>query len=120
MKIYLPSSFAIHPLLARFTLAGLFLFTYSIASAQSISIVSGNGQLICSQCPTRSFMFDPLVVMVKDARGAPMPNAVVSWTANNAKGVDGRVSAASTATGADGTSNNTYNLSSPITLLTPF
>ena len=83
MKNYLPSSFVIHPLLARLTLAGLFFFTYSIASAQGISIVSGNGQLICSQCPTRSFQFDPLVVMVKDARGTPVPNAVVSWTAIN-------------------------------------
>src|SRR3954452_1397319 len=102
MTIYLPSGF-VHPLLARITLAGLLLFTYSIASAQSISIVSGNGQLICSQCPTRTFQFDPLVVMVKDRNGNPVANAVVSWTAINDKGVDGRVSAASTSTGADGT-----------------
>ena len=120
MERYLPSSFVIHPLLARITLAGLFLFSYSIASAQGISILSGNGQLICSLCPTRSFTFDPLVVMVKDALGNPVPNATVSWTAHNDKGVDGRVSTSSTTTGADGTSSNTYFMSAPITLLTPF
>src|SRR5947209_9996925 len=80
MKKYLPSGFVTHPLLLRTTLAGLFLFSAAIASAQSISIVSGNGQLICSQCPTRSFTYDPLVVMVKDGRGVPVPNATVSWT----------------------------------------
>jgi uncharacterized protein (TIGR03437 family) len=121
MKKYLPSGFAVtHPLLARPILAGIFLLASSIASAQGISIVSGNGQVICSQCPTRSFMFDPLVVMVKDARGAPVPNATVTWTVNNPPGSDGRVTSASTVTGADGTSSNNFFLSSPITLLTPF
>src|ERR1051325_2166076 len=120
MKKYLPSGFDVHPLLARVILAGLFLLSCSISSAQTISIVSGNGQLICSQCPTRSFSFDPLVGMVKDSRGAPVPNATVSWTVKNQPGADGRILSATTATGADGTSSNTLFMSSPITLLTPF
>src|ERR1051326_1416674 len=80
MKKYLPSGFVTRRLLVGTILAGFFLFLSTSASAQSISIVSGNGQVICSQCPTRSFMFDPLVVMVKDGRGAPMANASVTWT----------------------------------------
>src|SRR5437868_550620 len=115
MKRYLWSGSVVHPLLARIPLAGLLLFSYSIASAQAISIVSGNGQLICGQCPTRSFTFDPLVVVVKDARGNPVPNATVSWSVNNPQGVDGRVTSASTTTGADGTSSNSFFMSSPIT-----
>src|ERR1044072_5690629 len=120
MKNYLPSDFVTHPLLARVILAGLILFSVSIASAQSISIVSGNCQIICSLCPTRSFQFDPLVVGVKDARGGPVPNATVTWTVQNLAGADARVISATTTTGADGTSSNSILMSSPITLLTPF
>src|ERR1051326_3738351 len=120
MKKYLPSGLIGHPLLARLTLAGLLLFSYSIASAQVLSIVSGNGQLICGQCPTRSFTFDPLVVVLKDAHGNPVPNTTVSWSVNNPQGVDGRLTTASTTTGADGTSTNNFFMSSPITLLTPY
>jgi hypothetical protein len=119
-KKYLPSGLVTHPLLARTILAGLFLLLSSIASAQGISIVSGNGQIICSQCPTRNFMFDPLVVVVKDAHGNPVPNATVTWTVKNLPGADGRVASATTSTASDGTSNNTLFMSSPITLLTPF
>src|SRR4051812_42300762 len=120
MKKYLPFGFDVHPLLVRVTLAGMLLSLCSIASAQGISIVSGNGQIICSTCPTRSFSFDPLVVLVKDGRGIPVPNATVSWTVKNLAGADGRVISATTTTGADGTSSNTLFMSSPITLLTPF
>src|ERR1051325_639684 len=104
MKKYLPSGFVTHPLLLISTLAGLFLFSSVSASAQGLSIVSGNGQVICSQCPTRSFQFDPLVVVLRDARGTPIPNASVTWTVKNMPGADGRVTSASTTTGADGTS----------------
>src|SRR5262245_17245539 len=117
---YLPSGFLTHPLLARLILAGLFLFTASIVSAQSISIVSGNGQIVCSLCPTRSFQFDPLVVSVKNASGAPVANTTVTWTVKNLAGADARVINATTTTGADGTSSNNIVMSSPLTLLTPF
>jgi uncharacterized protein (TIGR03437 family) len=112
MKKYLPSGFVSPPI--------LFLFASCIASAQSISIVSGNGQAICSQCPTRSFVFDPLVVVVKDARGTPIANATVTWTVKNLAGADGRITLATTTTGADGASSNTFSMQSPLTLLTPF
>lgn len=47
------------------------------ASAQTVSIVSGQGQISCTFCPAG---FDPLVVRVLDANGAPLPNASVTWT----------------------------------------
>src|SRR5262245_18979783 len=109
MKTFLPSG--VLALLAALSLGS------APASAQSISILSGNGQLICGQCPTRTFMFDPLVVIVRDARGNPMPNVTVSWTVNNPPGSDGRVATATTVTGADGTASNTLFLSAPIMLL---
>src|SRR5437870_651668 len=109
MKTFLPSGV--------FSLLFLLAFDSVPASAQSLAIVSGNGQLICSSCPTRTFTFDPLVVVVKDARGNPLSNATVTWTVNNPRGSDGRVGAASTVTGADGTAGNTLFLSAPIMLL---
>jgi len=109
MKTFLPSS-----VLAL--LAAVPFFSTPV-SAQSLSIVSGNGQLICGQCPTRAFMFDPLVVMVRDARGNPLANATIHWTVNNPPGSDGRVASASTVTGADGTTSNNLFLSAPIMLL---
>jgi hypothetical protein len=56
----------------------VFLFLAAGAgSAQTVSIVSGQGQLSCAFFCTG---FDPLVVVVKDASGAPVPNATVTWT----------------------------------------
>src|SRR5437867_4192106 len=109
MKTFFPSGV--------FSLLAAALLSSAPVSAQSISIVSGNGQLICGQCPTRSFMFDPLVVMVKDFRGNPVANATVNWTVNNPRGSDGRMASASTVTGADGTASNNLFLSAPIMLL---
>ena len=55
------------------------IFTHA-ASAQTISIVQGNGQLICDGCATGLFSFlDNLVVLVKDASGNPIGNAAVTW-----------------------------------------
>ena len=112
MKTFLPSGVL--------TLLAAFSFGSAPASAQSISILSGNGQLICGQCPTRAFMFDPLVVIARDGRGNPMPGVTVSWTVNNPPGADGRMATASTVTGADGTASNELFLSAPIMLLQIF
>ena len=111
MKTFLPSG--VFVLLAA-------LLGSAPASAQTVSIVSGNGQLICGQCPTRTFIFDPLVVVVRDARGNPMPNATVNWSVNNPPGSDGRLSSSATVTGADGTTSNDLFLSAPIMLLQTF
>ena len=60
------------------TLASV-LFLVTGASAQTVSIVSGNGQMTCAFFCGIPF-FNPLVVVVKDANGAPVPNATVTWT----------------------------------------
>ena len=39
------------------------------ASAQIISAVSGNGQLVCPTCAGSTAAFQPMVVVVKDASG---------------------------------------------------
>jgi hypothetical protein len=46
----------------------------------NISVVQGNGQLICDQCSTFPLnAFDPLVVLVTDSNGNPVSNATVTW-----------------------------------------
>jgi uncharacterized protein (TIGR03437 family) len=66
-------------LLAGSFLTALFLFP-AFCSAQTISIVSGNGQLVCPDCADSSQKYTPLIVQVNDAAGAPMANATVTWT----------------------------------------
>lgn len=65
-------------LLAGSLLATLFIFP-AFSSAQTISIVSGNGQLICPDC-IGLIKFAPLVVQVNSAAGSPMANTTVTWT----------------------------------------
>jgi len=60
-------------------LTALFVFA-ALCSAQTISIVSGNGQVVCPDCPGAPGVFAPLVVLVKDASGNPVVGTTVSWT----------------------------------------
>ena len=54
---------------------------------QNISPVQGNGQLICDGCAGPAFIyFDPLVVLVTDANGRPVPSAAVTWTVTSGAG----------------------------------
>jgi len=59
----------------------LFLFPV-LCTAQSISIVSGNGQLVCAGCVgTITQALAPLTVQVNDANGNPVTTTtVVTWT----------------------------------------
>ena len=54
-----------------------------LASAQtvaSVSVVSGNGQLICEGCVNTAFQFfDDLTVRVADVNNNAIPNATVTW-----------------------------------------
>jgi hypothetical protein len=52
----------------------ILLFSAAAAYAQSVSIVSGNGQIV----PQHS-MFEPLEVELRNALGQPVPNATVTW-----------------------------------------
>jgi uncharacterized protein (TIGR03437 family) len=89
----------------------LFLLCGS-ASAQSISIVSGNGQLACQACPTKPITtYNPIVVLVKDSTGKPLPNATVSWTFSSSQAAFGNVATSITTTDVNGQSSNTFSLS---------
>jgi uncharacterized protein (TIGR03437 family) len=83
-------------------LAGL--FSAQTASAQNISIVSGNGQMICQTC----IGFSPMVVKVTDSNGNPQPGVAVNWLITAGGIGAGLVSGATTTTGADGMTYNTY------------
>ncbi|MBZ5592731.1 MAG: hypothetical protein LAP39_10880 [Acidobacteriia bacterium] len=61
-------------LIARFVIGLLLAGT---ALCQSISIVSGDGQLL--QPLVSGDFVQPLVVLVRDAAGNPLPNATVTW-----------------------------------------
>jgi uncharacterized protein (TIGR03437 family) len=54
------------------------LMCASAASAQTISVVSGNGQVLTLS----SFTLQPLVVRVTDGSGNPVPNTTVTWVAS--------------------------------------
>jgi uncharacterized protein (TIGR03437 family) len=101
--------------------AMLVVVGFETASAQTpanISIVQGNGQLICATCPQANFrFFDPMVVRVTDASGSPVPNTQVSWIVTSGTGSLNSQSF----TDGNGNSQNTYFQSSQAgTLLQPF
>ena len=62
-------------------LAGGYLFS-ALGSAQTIAIVSGNGQAVCPDCAGGPYSFAPLVVQVNDSSGSPVTNTLVTWTVN--------------------------------------
>jgi len=61
-------------------LTALFLLP-AFSSAQTVSIVSGNGQLVCPDCTGSLQQYAPLVVQVNNAAGQPAANTTVTWTA---------------------------------------
>lgn len=62
---------------SRLALAAISLLALRTAVAQTISIVSGNGQLTTTGISTATK--EPMVVMVKDSAGNPLPNWPVKW-----------------------------------------
>ncbi len=83
------------------------LMFVNTASAQNISVVQGNGQLICDGCPTVALpSFDPMVVKVTDAAGKPIVGATVTWTVLSGIGGfnGGSFTTATTTTGSDASS----------------
>ncbi len=75
----------------------LCLLCAGAARAQSITLISGNGQLLDTLQHTQS---QPLVVLVRDASGNPIKGATVSWT--NAPVGRGALSSAQSTTDATG------------------
>jgi uncharacterized protein (TIGR03437 family) len=59
----------------------------SAQTAANVTVVSGNGQIICSTCTTSIFRFFlPLVVRVTDANGQPIGNKTVNWNLISSQG----------------------------------
>ena len=89
------------------------LVTAGLTSAQTpadISIVSGNGQLVCAGCTFNTFQaFQPLIVRATDASGSPVSGATVNWTSVSAGSPGLLLSASQTTTGSDGQSSNTVS-----------
>lgn len=102
------SSIALLSLLAALVLLG------GAAQGQTISIVSGNGQVTCPLClPNPNPFFDNLVAVVKDAAGNPIPNYPVTMSVTGLGVVSGQQSiTASTAT--DGTVSVAFQQPVPI------
>ena len=90
-------------LLAGAFLTALFLLP-ALCSGQSVLIVSGNGQLVCPDCPGAT-PYVPLVVQVKDVNGAPVAFATVTWTAT--QGTYGST-VSTTETNSSGTATYTF------------
>src|SRR5436309_2838769 len=69
-----------HTVLAALAI-GVFGATAAFAqTAAKVTVVSGNGQVICSTCPYTLFRFFlPLVVRVTDVNGGGIPNKTVNW-----------------------------------------
>jgi uncharacterized protein (TIGR03437 family) len=75
-----------------FFVGALFALIFAnAASAQTISIVQGNGQMICVGCAggfgQAWSIFDDVIVSVKDANGNPVNNATVNWSYAAADGL---------------------------------
>lgn len=59
----------------------------SAQTAANVTVVSGNGQIICATCTTAIFRFFlPLVVRVTDANGQPIINKTVNWNLISSQG----------------------------------
>jgi outer membrane autotransporter protein len=82
---------------ARFLLLALLCLSPVLVHAQSLSIVSGSGQTLVPTQPSA-----PLVVQARDAQGAPLADATISWSSANATASF----AASTTTNSAGQSSN--------------
>ncbi len=86
----------------------LSLLMGGVARAQSISIVSGDGQVATQNNAANS----PMVVVVKNAQGQPLAGTPVTWTLNG----QGALFGSTTTTDANGQSSNSF-LGANLTLL---
>jgi len=73
----------------------------------NIAVVSGNGQLVCGSCQVpQETVFEPMTVLVTDASGNPVPNAVVNWAIASTSTGNSTLTTPQTVTGADGTTKD--------------
>ena len=77
------------------------------ATAQSVQIISGNGQLICPTCAFKiNTFFYPMVVKVTDVNGNPIAGKTVNWQQVSFNGGSMPVFNATTTTDSNGLSLN--------------
>jgi len=86
----------------RRILIPIFVLGLAVAHAQQITKVSGDGQLVIQAVLSSN----PLVVLVRDASGNPLPNAKVTWAVTPTG--QGGVISGTTTTDANGHATNTF------------
>jgi hypothetical protein len=91
----------------RRILIPIFVLGLAVAHAQTITKVSGDGQLAIQAVLSSS----PMVVLVRDASGKPLPNAKVTWSVSPTG--QGGVISGTTETDANGDASNTFVASVP-------
>lgn len=111
----------------RFLIAAAILATASIAPSAwaqtpaNISVLSGNGQLICPLCTQGGFgqqYLDGMYVKVTDANGAPVASAPVNWMVTTSAGsglfLSDSAITDTTYTNSSGIASETYSFFSQI------
>lgn len=93
-------------LVGSFITAALLLFP-AFSSAQTVSIISGNGQIICPGCEVGTQVYAPLMVQVNNSSGSPVANTTVTWTIIQ----EGQTSTATSLTNSSGQAS--YSLTPP-------
>jgi uncharacterized protein (TIGR03437 family) len=105
-------------LLAAAALAAAAIAPASAQTPTNISVVSGNGQMICQLCTLGGFgvqNFDGMYVKVTDANGVPVANAPVNWAVVSGQGNLGNLSQTDTTyTNSSGVAVETYLVFSQI------
>ena len=86
----------------RRILIQIFVLGLAVAQAQTITKVSGDGQLAIQAVLSST----PMVVLVRDASGNPLPNAKVTWLVSPTG--QGGVVSGTTTTDANGHASNTF------------
>ncbi len=79
------------------TLIGALLLAGTAFSQATVSVISGNGQIVLQQGAS-----NPLVVVVRDPAGNPIPNTKVTWSVTGVQNQTGALTLASTTTDASG------------------
>lgn len=75
-------------------------FNLSVGALGTLDVVSGDAQTLAANVPS-----EPLVVVLRDAAGLPIPGATVAWTTT-----EGTLESATSATDANGEASNRVTL----------
>src|SRR5882672_7250336 len=97
----LPSRLFLSHMVKALVLAGLACATSLVASAQILSVYSGDGQVAAQNFQLAS----PLIVVAKNAAGQPMSGVTVNWSLN---GPGNLVMGAQTVTDSSGQAMQRY------------